>query len=64
MFLYHWFQADGTILTPHIGSAFSSTDGSNGGGHVKLTGQSAEFFSLLKCCEKREHFSVGCYRSG
>jgi len=29
-----------------------------------LTGYCGEFFPLLQCCENREHFSVGYYRSG
>ncbi len=33
-------------------------------GHVMLTDHCVEFFPLLKRCEKRERFSVGCYRSG
>ncbi len=59
MFLCHRLPADGTILTPHGGSAFSSTKRCNAGGHVKLTDHCVEFFP-----EKRERFSVGCNRSG
>jgi hypothetical protein len=29
-----------------------------------LTDHFVEFFPVLQCCEKRERFSVGCYRSG
>jgi hypothetical protein len=36
----------------------------NAGGHVILTDHSIEFFKLLQCCEKRERFPIGCYRSG
>jgi hypothetical protein len=64
MFLCQRLPTDGTIFTPHIGSAFSSTKRCNAGGHVTLSDHFVEFFPRLKCCEKRERFSVGCYRSG
>jgi hypothetical protein len=64
LFLCHRLPTDGTIFTPHIGSAFSSTNRCNAGGHVTLTDHGVEFFTMLQCGEKRERFSVGCYRSG
>src|SRR6267378_3419479 len=60
MFLCHRLPADGTILTPHIGSAFPQLARCNVGEHVILTDHCVEFFPLLKCCEKRERFSVSC----
>ena len=64
MFLCHRLPADGTILTPHTGPAFCSTNRLRAGGNVKLIDHGVEFFQLLHCCEKLERFSISGYRPG
>ena len=64
IFLSHGLPADGTILTPHIGPAFSSTNRLQAGGHATFADQREEFFPLLKLGEERERFSIRGYRSG
>jgi hypothetical protein len=64
MFPCQRLPADGTIFTPHIGSAFSSTNQLRAGGNVKLVDHGVEFFQLLHCCEKLERFSVAGYLPG
>ena len=64
MFLCHRLLADGTILTPHTGPAFCSTNRLRAGGNVKLIDHGVEFFQLLHCCEKLERFSISGYRPG
>jgi hypothetical protein len=43
---------------------FSELTGRSEGGRVELIDHCVEFFPPLKRGEKRERFSVGCYRSG
>ena len=64
MFLCHRLPADRTILAPHTGPAFSSTNRLRAGGNVKLIDHGVEFFQLLHCCEKLERFSISGYRPG
>src|SRR6266852_3022690 len=63
IFLCHRLPAGGTILAPHVGPPFPSTNRLRAGGHVKLIDHGVELFPPLKCCEKRERFPVGCNRS-
>ncbi len=64
MFLCHRLPADGTILTPHTGPAFSSTNRLRASGNVKLIDHGVEFFQLLHGSEKLERFSISGYRPG
>jgi len=52
IFLCHRLPADGTILAPHVGPAFPSTNRLRPGGHVKQIDHGVELFPLSQCSEK------------
>jgi len=49
---------------PHTKPPFSSANRLQASGYAAFTDQREKLFALLKLCEDRERFSVGCYRSG
>ena len=54
----------GQLLRHILDQPFPPLTRCDAAGHVKLIDHFAKLFPLLQCCEKRERFSVGCYRSG